>query len=105
MERKAHFSNMVVPFLHANPHFHSLLHEARGHDNGVRLPCHRCGNLLNRHLDQMSIRARVVESIGFTNHDGSCGREVSSRLNFWSGDYFSVPRLARDALNVQERNL
>jgi hypothetical protein len=65
---------MVVPFLHADPHFHSLLHEARGHDNGVRLPCHRCGDLLNRHLDQMSIRARVVESIGFTYHDGlACG--------------------------------
>jgi hypothetical protein len=32
-------------------------------------------------------------------------REVTTRLNFWSGEHFSVPRLARDALNVQQWNL
>jgi hypothetical protein len=53
--KETHFSNVLVPFLHADPHFHSLFHEARRDDNCVRLPRHRSSKFLDRHLDQMPI--------------------------------------------------
>jgi hypothetical protein len=49
LERRegAHFSNMLIPFLHSDPHFHRFLHETCGNDYGVRLPRHRSRDFLD----------------------------------------------------------
>jgi hypothetical protein len=42
----AYFSNMFVPFLHSDSHFHRFLHKTCGDDYGIRLPRHRSRDFL-----------------------------------------------------------